>query len=320
MYNEYYGFKEKPFSLTTNSNFFYLSEQHKSALTYLKYGLMDRAGIILMTGDVGTGKTTIVEHVTSRLAALKSLVVIMVNNTSVIDVDILGLVNGELGITTESGSGSRIPALRALEQHLQSLQAKDKRVLLVIDEAQSLRDSQLEELRMLSNLQDEGGFLLQVMLSAQPELLNRLAGGAYSQITQRISVATELEHLDLLETVKYIKHRLAFVGWKRKEPLFTKEAYEILYKASKGIPRLINNLCNTALLYGLADESKTIDAGILMEVIKDRKKTGLPFAPDKPARSGYTSDSIHSDRIDTLERTVLRLGAALKKHMNSPTP
>lgn len=323
MYKAFYGLTAKPFSPAAPPEYLFLGEPHREALNHLKYGLLDGAGLILMTGDVGTGKTTLVSHLVERLRSMRTLQLVVVTNTSVIDTDFLGLINEELCLPCESGDGSRAPLLRALEEHLVSMQSKGVRALLVIDEAQSLGDAQLEELRMLSNLQTDQGPLLQIILSAQSNFRQRLSRGDFSQLAQRIGVACRLRHLDRQGVEDYINHRLAVAGRSKDAPeLFTPEALDLLNEVTQGIPRLLNILCSTALIYGFAEEQESLDADVIREVVRDREESGLPLSPNghkELAAQDMVPGQAEAflERISTLEKHIRRLGQALKKHIVS---
>jgi len=304
MYENYYGFKEKPFQIVPNPNYLYLSDNHRNALTYLEYGLTENVGFILLSGEIGSGKTTLIQYILNLLGPDTEAAVIF--NTNVSPDQILGLILNELELTPKKNKAEN---LDLISQFLIAKYAKGKRVLLIIDEAQNLSVETLEEVRMLSNLQTEDEPLLQIMLAGQPELISKLQTPDLRQFAQRIAVNYHLTGLDREETGKYISYRLEKAGG--RSDLFTPDALDMIYRMSNGIPRSINLLCQAALVYGFADEVRTIDQAIIEQIIKD--KIGIGFEQNA-AEAALEPDLEHETRDrDGIEE---RLGA-LEEMMRS---
>lgn len=269
MYEKFYGFTEKPFQLVPNPNFLYLSTKHQNALTYLEYGLSEGSGFILLTGDIGSGKTTLVRYLLNKVE--KDIEVGVLFNTNVDSDELLALVMQEFGLTSSLASKSSY--LDIIFHHLIERYAHGKRVLLIIDEAQNLTLSALEEVRMLSNLQTDDQLLLQVMLVGQPELKRKLNAKALAQLSQRIGVHYHLGTLSFEETREYIAFRLQKVGGALD--IFDEEAMDLIFRASQGIPRVVNLLCDTALVYAYGESVSRIGAEVVSQVIRDKEGFGL---------------------------------------------
>jgi general secretion pathway protein A len=269
MYEKFYGLKEKPFQIVPNPRYLYMSPVHDNALTYLEYGLMENVGFILLTGEVGTGKTTLVRYLLDRFESEKEIAVIF--NTNVTADELLSLILQSFELEPEDGNKTK--NLEILQQFLIDKYAENKQVLLIIDEAQNLSDEALEEVRMLSNLQSDEQNLLQIMLVGQPELKNRLQQPGHVPFAQRIAVNFFLSGLTDKETESYIAYRLEKAGGRLD--IFNKEAVNMIYEASMGIPRSINLLCDSSLVYGFGYELETIDASIIKQVISDKGGMGI---------------------------------------------
>jgi len=269
MYENFYNLKEKPFQIVPNPSSLYLSSVHENAVTYLEYGLMENVGFILLTGEVGTGKTTLVRHIMDQFESEKDIAVIFNTNVSADELICLILQSCEL----EPEQGSKTKDIENFYQFLIEKYAQNRPVLLIIDEAQNLSDAALEEVRMLSNLQSDDQSLIQIMLVGQPELKGRLLKPGHGAFAQRIAVNFFLSGLTEKETEAYIFHRLKKAGG--NPDIFTPKAIEMIFQASRGIPRTINLLCDTALVYRFGYEFETIDAPVIEQVIKDKGGMGL---------------------------------------------
>ena len=264
MYENFYGLTEKPFQIVPNPSYLYMSPVHENALTYLEYGLIENVGFILLTGNVGTGKTTLVRHIMDQFEAEKEIAVIF--NTLVTTDELVYLILKAFELEPEHGNKAK--NLEILYQFLIKKYAENKQVLLIIDEAQNLSDNALEGIRMLSNLQSDDQNLIQIMLVGQPELKDRLQQPGHNPFAQRIAVNFFLSGLTDTETRSYIIYRLEKAGG--KPGIFNPEAIDMIFQASGGIPRSINLLCDAALVYGFGYEFETINATVIEQVIKDK--------------------------------------------------
>jgi general secretion pathway protein A len=306
MYEAFYGLKEKPFRIVPSPDYLYRSAKHQNALTYLDYGLMENAGFILLTGEVGTGKTTLIKHLANKLDADTEAAVIF--NTNVSAEQLLNLILRAFGLKPDVTDKGK--TLNILYQYLIERFSNGKRALLVVDEAQSLPDEALEELRMLSNLQSEDQGLLQIILVAQPELKSRLRQRRFAAIAQRIAVNFHLAALNQKETAGYIAHRLKKAGG--TPDIFASEAVSLISRISGGVPRSINLLCDAALVYGFGYELKTIGIEVIQQVIRDRGGLPLEVKPGRPRApaAGNPQDGRLQEvlgRIQALEKQVERL-------------
>ncbi len=265
MYLNHFGLKEKPFEITVDPRFLYLSETHKEALAHLVYAVQEKKGFAVITGDVGTGKTTLVQTLLSRLDGNTRTAFIFnpkVENNG----EFLHSICEDLEIHGEKGS--KVDYLTRLNQFLLDCFARKENVVVIIDEAHTLSPELLEEIRLLTNLETPSHKLLQVMLLGQPELDNILSQPRFLPLKQRINVRYRLQPLSQKETGEYITRRLRVAG-ARTTQLFTAEALKKIYQYSRGIPRVINIVCDNALTNGYGGEKKMIDAGIIREAISD---------------------------------------------------
>lgn len=258
MYEDFYGLKEKPFSLTPDPRFLYLSESHRFALEHLIYGITQREGFMLITGDVGTGKTTICRALLERLDEQTRTALIL--NPQMSERELLLSILSEFGITFSSSSKKEI--IDRLNQFLLKRLASGGGATLIIDEAQNLSLPVLEQIRLLSNLETEKEKLLQIVLVGQPELRDKLNLPVLRQLNQRISVRYRLRPLTKDETKKYIEHRLMVAGSKGNI-IFSGRALSLIFKYSGGIPRLVNLIADRAMLGGFSKQTFSITPGIV---------------------------------------------------------
>lgn len=266
MYDEFYGFTAKPFQLTPDPRFYYESATHRAAMAYLGYGLAQGEGFIVITGEVGAGKTTLVAHLMATLDRARLNVLHLVS-TQLEGDDILRMVAQSLGLATEALAKAQL--LDRIERTLRAVEGEGKRTLLIVDEAQNLPVSALEELRMLSNFTSGGRSLVQIFLLGQPEFRDRLASSErLEQLRQRVIASHHLTPMGEDEIEPYVAHRLALVGWADR-PHFTRDAYAALYAASAGVPRRLNRLAGRVLLQGAVDELDLIDGAVVDVVAAD---------------------------------------------------
>lgn len=269
MYKTFYGFQEKPFSLTPDPAFLYLSKQHEMALTMLNYGLQSEAGISVITGEVGSGKTTLIREMLKTISA--DYDVGLISNAHSAFGDLLQWVLMAFNISTEAKD--KASRYQVLVDFLIKNYAENKKTILIIDEAQNMDVETLEELRLLSNINADKHLVLQLVLIGQPELLEMMQRHELRQLAQRVSVDYKLKALGYKETIAYIKHRLVIAGG--KETLFNKYAIAAVYYHSGGVPRLINTLCDFALVFGFSESLSNINLEIMLDVIKGKQYGGI---------------------------------------------
>jgi len=265
MYLEFYGFTEKPFSITPNPRFIFFSKIHKEAFALLLYGINKRFGFIELIGEVGTGKTTVLRTLLGQLDE-ENYRTALIFNPSLSAVDLMRAINREFGIA--AGSGNVAELLAELDQFLLREHAAGRTVVLVIDEAQNLAPDVLEQIRLISNLETETDKMIQIVLAGQPELARLLERPELRQINQRIALRYRLRPLDREDSRAYIEHRLAVAGGRDKVS-FSAAARWWLYRLSQGTPRLINMLCDRALLIGYTEEKQKISGRIVTWAYKD---------------------------------------------------
>ena len=267
MYCEFFGFSEKPFTITPNPNFIYLSDIHREAFAHLLYGIDGHAGFITLTGEVGTGKTTVLRTLLSQLNTEKYKSA-LIFNPCLSGEQLLANICREFGI--ESTERNCFGYLDDLNRYLLEQNTAGRTVVLVIDEAQNLAPEVLEQVRMISNLETERDKLIQIILAGQPELDDVLNRHDLRQLSQRITVRSRLTPMMLSDTGDYINHRLKISGC-RIPALFSRGAVNLIYRFSKGIPRLINVVCEQALVLAWTQESLRVTSPIAAQVIAAAK-------------------------------------------------
>lgn len=285
MYSEHYGLTGNPFQLTPDPHFWFESETHKKAMAYLGYGLAQGEGFIVITGDIGAGKTTLVGHLMATIDTTR-LTAVQIVSTQVEADDMLRLVAQQLGI--ESHGFQKAELINKIEHFLHAQAREGKRTLLVVDESQNLSISALEELRMLSNFQSAGRALLQIFLLGQPEFRDRVKKAPnLEQLRQRVIATHHLDPMQANEIEAYVEHRLSIAGWNGR-PQFTAHAYAALYSATDGVPRRLNTLMARILLFGAVEDLVTIDADAIEAVLADL--AGEEFEFDSGRHEESTSE------------------------------
>jgi general secretion pathway protein A len=335
MYESFYGLTGKPFQLNPDPSFYFGSKQHRRAMAYLEYGMHQNEGFIVITGEVGAGKTTIVRSLLDKLGSSQVLAAHLVS-TQLDAEDILSLVVGAFGVRAKGSAKSDV--LMSLEAFLVSAAAQKKRCLLVVDEAQNLTQRAVEELRMLSNFQLGSQSVLQTFLIGQPEFRDILQSPDMLQLRQRIIASCHISAMDREETQGYIEHRLKCVGAK-DSPSFDEGAFDALFEASGGVPRRINTVCDRLLLSGMLSDKRSFTRAEVEEVAAEieqevcsgpsrRRPVPSPEGgeidfSDLPSDSVFDVDdkdveeastllsALHADqlgsRLRRLERSLLRL-------------
>ncbi len=276
MYERYYSLREKPFALAPDPAYLYLSHHHRHALTMLEYAISQAAGFAVITGEVGCGKTTVVQRFLE--AAPQALSIGFLTHIHAGIGPLLPWVVQSLGMDAGSAASSELH--RHFTAFLERKFTEGCRALLVIDEAQNLSIGALEELRVLSNLNAGKDLLLQTILVGQPELRTTLSWPEMRQFAQRIVVDYHLRALELEETHAYVAHRLSVAGG--DPALITPTAVERVHECTEGVPRLVNIVCDTALVYGFADQRPFVDVELIEQVLSDRAAGVLPLKTSGP--------------------------------------
>lgn len=326
MYESFFGLRVKPFDLLPNPTFLYQSRSHKRAMTYLDYGIKARSGFILVTGEIGSGKTTIIRDLIKK--KMPNVVLSKVFNTKVSSGQLISMINDDFGLPVQGKD--KIELLRDLNEFLINQFAKGMQPVLIVDEAQNLSPELLEEVRMLSNLETDQAKLLQIILVGQPELKRILATPDMLQLRQRISINCHIQPLTEEETQAYILHRLEKAG-DRQAAAFTPEVFALIHAHSRGVPRLINIICDFLMLSMFSAETRSIDGPAALEILQEldfdaqfwetrEEKNNGPRGSGEAAahaelnRTKVKLTSILKDitqRIDLLERNAARFNESM---------
>ncbi len=264
MYKDYFGLNENPFNVTADPAYFYSSRHHMEAFSHLQYGIQHRKGILVVTGEVGTGKTMLCRALLNRLDRKTRTAFILYPNFS--EIQLLHLIINDLGIPIRQKNKAALIA--SLNEFLLEESAQGCNVVLIVDEAQNLKESQLEQIRLLSNLETEKEKLLQIILCGQPELGEKLKLSSLRQLNQRIAIRYHIQPLEKEELLQYINHRLKIAGANGRLK-FTPAASDLIFQYSQGTPRLVNILCDRALLAAFVGETYKIDADIVQNTIEE---------------------------------------------------
>lgn len=309
MYEKFYNLTGMPFQLTPDSRFFFGSRGHSKAIAHLNYGLAQGEGFIIITGEVGAGKTTLVEWLRSQMDRT-AFTVARVNTTQVSESDLFRLAMAGFGLTDENLTKATL--LHRFESVLRQHEAIGRRCLLVVDEAQNLSLPALEELRMLSNITVDGRTSLQTILLGQPQFRRMLASPNLDQLRQRVLTSYHLGPLSQEETRAYIEHRLNAVGW-NDDPHWEDDAFVAAFSHTGGIPRRINRLCSRVLLYGVLEETHLITGAVVdttaIELAQDLEGVRQDFADghdgeDTAGPAGPANVDDLTNRVETLEQQM----------------
>ncbi|MCB1819710.1 MAG: XrtA-associated ATPase [Gammaproteobacteria bacterium] len=320
MYENFYSLSGKPFQLSPDARFFFNSSGHNRAMAYLRYGLRQGEGFIVITGGIGTGKTMLVSNLFNELHD-DNVVAAQLVSTQINEDDVLRMISAAFGLAHENLSKAAL--LRNLEAFFRARRAEGRRVLLVVDEAQNLPQRAIEELRMLSNYQEDGQALLQSFLLGQLELKQTLQGPGMEQVRQRIIAGYHLRPLDRQELQAYVEHRLALVGW-QNDPAISDAAFDAIFTSTGGVPRRVNTLCDRLMLFGSLEElHEFTDTHVLTVVEEMTQEIGRGDGASGES-SGSGSAAAHArasadrpgdleGRVALLEQEVQQLRSALAR-------
>jgi general secretion pathway protein A len=269
MYESFYGFKEKPFDLHPDPDYLYMSRVHEDTYVHLEYAIVENKGFVVVTGEIGSGKTTLINYLLNKIG--EDIQVGLINNTNILPAEFLKMICQEFEL--DANTNNKAELIDIFSGFLIDQFAAGERVVLIIDEAQNLTNETMEEIRMLSNIETDKHHLVQIILVGQPELRFKLQQSNLKQFAQRVTVHCHLKGLENDEVREYINHRLE-VGGSDRSDIFDKDTIDKIAVYSRGIPRLINVLCDSALVYGFADELETISTLILDNVYEELKTLG----------------------------------------------
>ena len=270
MYESFFGFRDSPFRLTPDPDYLFLSTNHQEALGHLLFGIKEGGGVVVITGEIGAGKTTLLRTLVRNLDAQTTIAYIF--NPVLSSLELLQTINADLGLPSSSTSKKELTD--ELNRFLLAQQTAGRRTVVIVDEAQDLEPSVLEQLRLLSNLETERAKLLQIVLVGQPELAQTLARADLAQLDQRVTLRWHLKPLPVDDTGAYIRHRLQVASGGRAPVAFTPGAIRLVYQFSRGVPRLINVLCHRTLLVAYTQEERKIDSHVVRQAMKELRRHG----------------------------------------------
>jgi general secretion pathway protein A len=300
MYESFYGLRDKPFDLHPDPDYLYMSQGHENAYTNLEYAICENKCFVVVTGEIGSGKTTLINFLLEKIP--HGIEVGIVNRTDASSLEFIKMVCQEFEIDVSGFDKAEM--LDALNLFLLEHFAAKTRVVLIIDEAQNLPRKTIEEIRMLSNLESEKHHLIQIIMVGQPELRATLRQKGMEQFAQRVTVHCHLDGLPRAEVGEYIRYRLK-VGGATNLGIFTEDAIEFISEQSRGIPRLINIICDSALVFGYADGLKVIDRSVIEAVIKSREAGGLfTTGPWEEPCLSTTDDASVREQLKAIERRM----------------
>ncbi len=312
MHEDHWGLTGRPFQLTPDPHFWFETATHRKAMAYLGYGLAQGEGFIVVTGDIGAGKTTLIGHLLDTIDR-DDLHVVKLVSTAIDAADLLRIVATQLGV--DPAGLEKAELLTAIERGLHAVARTGKRTLLVVDEAQALPVPSLEELRMLSNFQAGGHAQMQIVLLGQPEFRDRLHGSdRLEQLRQRIVAIHHLDPMGEDEVADYIAHRLALVGW-RGRPDWAEDAFPVLHAATGGVPRRINLLAGRIMLHAAVTRTDLIDAAMI-ETVRTDMEADMPSVradPPAPVENDPSTDMVRTDVKAAVDARIAELEVRLQQ-------
>jgi len=307
MYEEFYGLKAKPFHITPDTDYLFLSHNHQKAIACMEFGVLEDTGIILLTGDIGTGKTTLIRHMLTKFD--KDIRVATIYNTNVNALQLLAMIMEEFGMASPA-SEKKAHILKFIEAGLLEMCQQGFKPLIIIDDAQNLSFRTLEEVRLLSNFQSNDRMLVQIIMVGQPELKEKLDDPLLAALVQRIGISYHIMPFNKQETESYIDHRLKIAGGDIS--IFDASALELIFEIAQGNPRTINLLCDHGLVYGFADEIKVINENIISQVLEDNptitkyvEKEPTPSA-EKPAQKPAETEAKSTSEALQVQHTPFK--------------
>ena len=309
MYTEFFGLSAKPFDLLPNPKFLYLSKGHRKALSYLQYGVQEHAGFTLLTGEVGSGKTTLVRDIINKISS--DVTLSMIFNTRVDGHQLIAMINADFGLDTEGKD--KVQLITELNDFLLEECSSNRQPIIIIDEAQNLTAEGLEEIRLLSNLEADNFKMVQIILVGQPELKQIIARPSLRQLRQRISISCHLNPLNREESEEYVYHRLGTVG-SRDCVTFLDGVFDTIYRFSGGVPRLINLICDFLLLSAFVEETREIDIALVNDAVnelsfEESRLQSPDLSPERTVPARVQSSSTLDDRLARIEENYAKLNA-----------